>query len=286
MGEFIFIFFLAIVWLIFAAIQDLRSREIANWLNLSLITFALGFRFFYSLFSESFSFFYQGIFGLVIFFIIGNLLYYGKFFAGGDAKLMMALGTILPFSETFSINLSIFLIFFLIFFIVGALYTIFSTIYLSLSNFNAFKKEFSANFKKNKKVIFLIFLLGLLILIFGFWEDVFFLLGILIFLLPYFYVYVKAVDESCLVREIKTNQIREGDWLYKNLKIGKKIIKADWNGLGKKEILQLKKVYKTVLIRYGLPFSPVFLISFLILFYFWKTQALEILLNFLGNSFW
>ena len=286
MADLIFIFLLALVWLIFAVIQDLKTREIANWLNISLIIFALSFRFFYSLFSENFSFFYQGLIGVGIFFVMANLLYYGKFFAGGDAKLMIAFGAILPFSESFSVNLNIFLMFFLIFFIVGALYTIFSTMYLSLKNFNKFKKEFSKIFRKNRKRIFIVFVFGIILMFSGFWQEMFFILGILIFLLPYLYVYVKAVDEACLVKEIKTNHLREGDWLYKNMKIGKKIIRANWNGLDKKEIFQLKKKYKTVLIRYGLPFSPVFLISFLILFYFWKTLSLETLWGFLWNSFW
>ncbi|MBM3228288.1 prepilin peptidase [Candidatus Pacearchaeota archaeon] len=286
MADLIFIFLLALVWLIFAVIQDLKTREIANWLNISLIIFALSFRFFYSLFSENFSFFYQGLIGVGIFFVMANLLYYGKFFAGGDAKLMMAFGAILPFSESFSVNLNIFLMFFFIFFIVGALYTIFSTIYLSFSNFYMFKKEFSKIFKKNKKRIYLAFIFGLILMIFGFWQEVFFILGILIFLLPYFYVYVKSVDEACLVKEVKTSQLREGDWLYKNVKIDKKIIRANWNGLTKQEIISLKKKYKTILIRYGVPFSPVFVISFLIVFYFWKTSAFETLWSFLGNSLW
>jgi len=50
------------------------------------------------LFSEAgFGFFYQGLIGLGIFFVLGNALYYGRMFAGGDAKLMIALGAVLPF---------------------------------------------------------------------------------------------------------------------------------------------------------------------------------------------
>src|SRR3989338_8270060 len=109
MYEVVFLFVLALVWIVFAVVQDLRKREIANWLNFSLIVFALGFRFFYSLFStEDFRFFYQGLLGFGIFFLLGNLFYYGKAFAGGDAKLMIALGTILPFSESFFVNLEFF----------------------------------------------------------------------------------------------------------------------------------------------------------------------------------
>ena len=276
--EITFLIVLALIWIAFATFQDLRTREIANWLNFSLIIFALGFRFFYSLFSESFGFFYQGLIGLGIFFILGNLLYYGRFFAGGDAKLMIALGAVLPFSECFSVNLKIFASFFIIFLFVGAIYSIATSIYFSLRNFKKFRKEFSFQLRKNKKLICLVLFLGLVLMILGFLESMFFVLGVLVFILPYLYIYAKAVDEACMIKKIKTSQLTEGDWLYKNVKVGKKTIKASWDGLKKEEIKQLRKKYKIILIRYGIPFSLVFLISFLILIYFWKTG--------LWNSLW
>ena len=105
MFEVIFLFVLALIWIMFATVQDIRKREVANWVSFSLIIFALGFRFFYSLFSDmGFDFFYQGLIGFGIFLILGNLLYYGKMFAGGDAKLMIALGAVLPFSVIFKDN--------------------------------------------------------------------------------------------------------------------------------------------------------------------------------------
>ncbi|MBA7594201.1 hypothetical protein ES703_01140 [subsurface metagenome] len=276
--EITFLIVLALIWIAFATFQDLRTREIANWLNFSLIIFALGFRFFYSLFSESFGFFYQGLIGLGIFFILGNLLYYGRFFAGGDAKLMIALGAVLPFSGCFSVNLKIFASFFIIFLFVGAIYSIATSIYFSLRNFKKFRKEFSFQLRKNKKLICLVLFLGLVLMILGFLESMFFVLGVLVFILPYLYIYAKAVDEACMIKKIKTSQLTEGDWLYKNVKVGKKTIKASWDGLKKEEIKQLRKKYKIILIRYGIPFSLVFLISFLILIYFWKTG--------LWNSLW
>jgi len=109
----VFLIVLCLIWIAFAVIQDLRKREIANWLNFSLIIFAIVFRFFFSLFSEEgFGFFYQGLIGFAIFFVIGNMLYYGRVFAGGDAKLMIALGAIIPLSNNFPENLNIMLKYF------------------------------------------------------------------------------------------------------------------------------------------------------------------------------
>ncbi len=281
MIEIIFLGVLALLWVGFAVIQDLKSREIANWLCFSLIIFALGFRFFYSLFlGEDFSFFYQGVIGFGIFFGLGQILYYGRMFAGGDTKLMYGLGAILPIYGTILENLQIFFMFFLVFFLSGAIYSFGVSGVLAIKNFKIFKKEFVSQFKKYHKLIYFVMFLSLGIMVLGFIESILFFLGILFFLLPYLYVFAKAVDESCMVKEVTTNKLTEGDWLYEDINLGKKKIKAKWDGLSKEEIKLIRKKYKKVKIKQGIPFTPVFLISLIILFCL-------ILLNIkLWNWFW
>lgn len=264
MYEVIFLWALALVYIIFVVIQDIKTKEIANWITFSLIIFALGFRFFYSLFQgDGFVFFYNGLIGLAIFFGIGNLLYYGKVFAGGDAKLMISLGTILPYSPNIFSNLQSFFNFILIFLFVGFLYIFVSSTVFCITNFKSFKKEFLKQLKKNKKIIIIAISISILLLLFGFMEKLSFILGILIFFTSYLYLYSKAIDESCMIKKIKISDLREGDWLYSNLKIGKKIINAKWEGVNKKDIREIKKKYKEVKVRQGIAFSPVFLISFI-----------------------
>jgi len=277
MYEIIFLIVLALIWIIFASVQDLKKREIADWLNFSLIIFALGFRFFYSLFSDgNWAFFYQGLIGLGIFIVVGYLFYYGRLFAGGDAKLMISLGTVLPFSESFFTNLNIFIIFLLIFLFVGALYGLVWSFVLSLRNLEDFKKEFSRKFKATKKLVYLVMFIGLIIMAFGFVNNILFYFGVLIFILPYFQIYAKTVDEVCMVKKVNTKNLVEGDWLYKDVKVGKELIKAKWDGLSKSQIATIKKHKEFVLVRTGIAFAPVFLISFLILIGGW----------FLRNPFW
>jgi prepilin signal peptidase PulO-like enzyme (type II secretory pathway) len=103
-----------------------------------------------------------------------------------------------------------------------------------------------------------------------------FYMAILLFIFPYLYLYVKSVDESSMVRKVKTSKLTVGDWLYKDVKVGKKLIKANWDGLLEEDIKLLRKNKKEVLVRYGIQFAPVFLISYLIYFLFFK-------LNFLSN---
>lgn len=257
--------------------QDIKTKEIANWLSFSLIIFALGFRFFYSLFQgQDFSFFYNGIIGLGIFFAIGNILYYGRVFAGGDAKLMIALGAIIPYSPKLFSNFQVFFNFLVIFLFVGFIYVLISSSVLCIRNFKSFRKEFSKQLKRNKKLMFALVFFSIILLILGFLEKMFFILGVLIFFSSYLYLYSKAIDEACMVKKIKSKDLREGDWLYSDLKLGRKKLKAKWEGVNRKDINQIVKRYKEVKIRQGIAFSPVFLVGFVIF----------VVLNLLGVKLW
>ncbi|HOW36918.1 MAG TPA: prepilin peptidase [Candidatus Pacearchaeota archaeon] len=281
MIEVIFLMALALIWLTFASIHDVKTTEVPDWLNFSLIAFALGFRFFYSLFAlGNFSFFFQGLIGLGIFFVLGNVFYYSKMFAGGDAKLMIALGTILPFSFNFVENIKLFLAFLALFLISGAFFGIFTSSYFAIKNKIEVKKEFSKLFSKNKKEILLVMALGVLIMLLGlFSQEIIIYSGIFVFFSPFTYLIVKAIDESCMVRVVDVKSLREGDWLYKPILIGNKKILAKWEGLTQKEIKLIQQNKKFVKIKKGIPFVPVFLVSFvfLILVYFFVFPISDVL---------
>jgi len=261
---------LAIIWIIAASVQDLKQREVANWLSFSLIAFALGFRFFYSVFNVgSSAFFYQGLIGLAIFFIIGNLLYYGRVFAGGDGKLMIALGTVLPFSESFWFNMNVFVLFLVVFLITGAIYGFIFSGFLALRNLRGFKKEFNKRIKQSIIMMNVITAVAVIIIGSGFimLNILIFALGVLVLIMPYLYIYAKSVEEACMIKKVAAKNLTVGDWLYQDVRIGKRTIKANWEGLSDKEIKLIKKHKKSVLIKQGIPFVPVFLISFLVLIY-------------------
>lgn len=270
MFEIIFLFVLAIIWMSFAIIQDARTTEISNWLNFSLIIFALGFRFFYSLFFQvDFNFFYHGLIGLTIFFILGNFLYNMKMFAGGDYKMFFSLGVVLPLYGSLSQNLEGFLFFLFVFFVIGAVYSIITSLILCVQHYSEFKKEFRRQFRNKKKIVNLATLVAVIIgLISLFTYAVLFYLALITLLIPYLYLYAKAVDEAAMIRKIGASKLMEGDWLYKDVRVGKKTIRATWDGLTKEEIIRLRKHKKEVWIRSGVPFTGVFLISMLIYFYF------------------
>jgi len=84
---------------------------------------------------------------------------------------------------------------------------------------------------------------------------------IFVFSFPFLYYFVKAVENSCMVKLTSPNKLTEGDWLARPVKIGRQIIKPTVNGLSILEINALKKQRKKVLIKHGIPFVPVFLIA-------------------------
>jgi hypothetical protein len=260
---------LGLIWIIGSVMQDLKRREVDNLWNFSLIFFALSYRAAVSVFSLDYWFFLNGLIGLVIFIILGNLFYYSRLFAGGDAKLLMTLGCILPFSYDWIINLKIFSLFILLFLVCGSFYAIFYSFFLVFKNWKNFNKEFKKQFK-NYKNLFFISVIGFIILmvIALFFEKIIFLLAFVILFFPVLFVFAKSVEESCMIKLIPVSKLTIGDWLYKDIKVGSKKIKSNWEGVSEDELKLIQKKYKKkILIKQGIPFTPSFLLGFLVLIY-------------------
>src|SRR3990167_3132221 len=115
-----FLIAIGLVWIIGAVMQDLRRREVDNIWNFSLIGVALAYRGAVSVFGSNYWFVLNGLIGLSVFLLLGNLFYYSRLFAGGDAKLLIALGVVLPLSYDWVVNFKIFGFFVLIFMLGGS----------------------------------------------------------------------------------------------------------------------------------------------------------------------
>ncbi|MFH1802188.1 MAG: A24 family peptidase [archaeon] len=269
MQEYIPLFAIAFIAIIFATVQDLRTREVANWLNFSLIAFALAYRAFYAISINNLEFFLFGLLGLGVMIVLGHAFYYMKAFAGGDAKLLMGLGVILPYQTYLHlILLPIFLIFTL--FLAGAVYSLVYSIFLISKKKKQFSKEFK-KFSKNKKGLLIIstalFVIALGI---GFYRNIAFLFAI-IFLIPLVWIYTRSLDK-CMIILMPPEKLTEGDWLEEEITIGKTKIKKSVHGLSFKEIQFLRKHKKKVLIKQGIPFVPAFLITIILMALFFLTS--------------
>lgn len=268
-----FLILLGLIWIIGAVLQDLKRREVDNIWNFSLIPIALAYRLSVSIFNGNYWFILNGLIGLAIFFVLHNLFYYSRLFAGGDAKLVFALGVILPLSYSWIINIKIFGLFILLFLLGGSVYSLIWAICLMIKNWRNFKKEFSKQWKIHKGLFLFALIFVVLWVFFAFIisQIIFILIGLIVLLFPVLFVFAKSIEEGCMIKEISWNKVTEGDWLYKDIKIGKRLIKSSWEGVSKKELELIKKSRKKILIKQGIPFTPSFLFSFVgLLFLIWR----------------
>ena len=278
MEEYYFLFISAFIYTAIASIQDLKTREVPNWLNFSFIALGLSYRAFYSLYVKDYHFFLFGILGVICFFALANLFYYTKVFAGGDAKLLIGFGAIFPIMQYWDL-LFVSLGFILLLFAVGAVYSLIYSVFLALKNYYLFRSKFIIRLKKGK-YLFLISLIAiaLFVLEVNYFKSSYYLLfstAIFLLLIPFLYIYLKALEESCLIKEVRAKELTEGDWLENDVKVGNKFIRKSVHGLSLEEIKLLKKYNKKVIVRYGIPFIPAFFIAFVLMALFYSFSMVD-----------
>jgi len=264
LGNYYFVFAVALLWLIFASVQDVRKREISNWLNFSLIGLGLAFKLVLGL-RGNWNVFIYGLLGFLVFYLLALLVYYLGAVGGGDAKLLMGIGAILPSGSLGGIIYSG-AVFLGVFLIIGAIYSLAYSGVIAGNNKVRFAAGFRHVFGRMWKMYYFILPLFVLVLLFDIGIQFVLLAGLLV-LLPVLYAYTKAVD-SCMIKLISWEELQEGDWIVNDIKIGNRLIKSRANGLNEEEIKLLMKMKRKVFVKYGVPFAPVFLISFLVMVFF------------------
>lgn len=261
----------AFIWIIFACITDLKKREVPNWLSFSLIAIALAVRGITALLTSQPFYFLYALISLGVFFAIVNLLYYSRVFGGGDAKLLLALAAIFATTPIFVKTYAIFPEHFMLTFIINifALGFAYALIFSAVSAVKNRKKFISKFRKENKKIRYIrlsLWAAAVIVILISFFIDsvfkplILFLFAVL-FIAPLLYSFIKAVENSVMIKKIKPGQLAEGDYLVNPVKLKKMIIKPNVHGLNLKEIILLKKVDKQVAIKIGLPFVPMFLLA-------------------------
>lgn len=274
-----FLFFLGLIWVVVATVFDIRKREVPNWLNFSLILFALAFRYFYGVFNGINYFIYGGL-GFILFFGLAHVFYYGRVFAGGDAKLLMGLGAVLPLFEGYAGNVKMLLYFIFVFMVLGSLYGLVYSLALAAGSFQKFAGEFKKQIFQKRRIFyfstFFVILFGILAFYLG---GISWLLPLILFLMPFLYIYAKSVEEVCMVAALSPLKVSEGDWLYQPIKIGNKMVYPRWEGLHAAEV-QLIQTYgkKRILVKQGIPFIPAFLIAYLFFFcvFFFRVFSIDL----------
>ncbi|MEM5799447.1 MAG: A24 family peptidase [Candidatus Aenigmatarchaeota archaeon] len=202
------------------------------------------------------------------FLAFGFFMYYTGQWGGGDAKLLSALGFLLPTLENsntfFPFSLSLF---FNVFFI-GAIYMIFYALALSLKEKRVWQ-EFSHEIKSNVGM-FLVFniIITITLLIFGiiamkflvglsFFELIIMEIKLVAFVAFLFFIwkFSKVVEEVAFKKKIPVSMLREGDVLLES---------KVWEGLTKEQVKKIKKSgVKHVWIKEGVRFGLAFPLALL-----------------------
>ena len=262
-----FIFGVALFWVIFASIQDLKTREVANWLSFSLIFLGLFYKLVYSLLTNQPDYFNYGAVSFLLFTAVAYAFYYGKVFAGGDAKLLMGLGAVIPGTAFREIALNGLLFIFALLFI-GAIWSIIA-LFTPLVPLD--KKIFWREFSKYKKYYSYLVVFSLIILAGAFYALPFssaLFVSIVFALIILGYPLLKSADKSMTVI-LPASKLTEGDWILSDIKVGNKFVRKTVHGLSMKDIKLLREHGKKVSVKAGIPFVPAFLFALLFMVSFW-----------------
>jgi prepilin signal peptidase PulO-like enzyme (type II secretory pathway) len=104
----------------------------------------------------------------------------------------------------------------------------------------------------------------------------------MIFVSFYVFVYLKAIEHSVMIKWVVPELLTEGDWVVEDVVVGgKRICGPKDLGLEKSQIAKLLRLkregkVKKVLIKYGIPFVPGFLLAF-IATYLWGNVVFKLM---------
>lgn len=288
MIEYIVLFFIFLYFII-ASIEDIKKREVYDYLNYSLVFFILIVGILDCFISNSFLPLKYVSFGILVGFLLGSILYYLGIWGGGDAKFLIGfsgssfyLMKFVSFNSNFTIlydfflnKISIFLTLFVNYFL--NIILLLDLIFLLIIFINIFLKK-----RENMNVLNLFLILFFLFL--GLYLDysnlVLLFLGFTSFILIFFaeenifksvYFTIKKDILNLNESEIIDSSILKNDKLIVNFEEVK-------FGLRKEDIHKIEENFKTseqIKVRKILPYSILIALNFLL--YIFKIVNIEVL---------
>lgn len=263
---------LALVSLIIASIIDVKIKEVPDWLSYNLIFSAFIIRLMASVVYKDYLYFIYAVIGFTALLAIGTLFYYSKQWGGGDSKLLMALGVVFATKPYFTPENSFPFLLILVFniLLIGAVYGLIWSFILIIKNWQKFKIRFRIKIRDKKvkfaeKIIalFIAISISLLFIIKDNFSriTIIALIGIIIVYL-YLWIAVKSVESLSMYKTIPVENLREGDWIAKNIYVRKQLVYKRNSGISKEDIQKIiNSSVKTITIKEGIPFVPPFLIG-------------------------
>ena len=272
---------LSFIALFMGSITDLKTREVPDWVNYGLIISGVILNLLFSIIYSTPSFIINSSVGLLIFFGIAYVMFYAGQWGGGDSKMLMGLGSAIGIDV--ALKSKQFLLAFLVnSLLIGAVYGLFWSFLLVFKNKKKFWKEFNkllSNKKISKAKRIILALLFLFVMAFFFINIIYLRLlmlsfAFLILTTFYLWIFIKAIEKSCMYKVVEPSKLTEGDWIVKDIFVDGKYITGPKDlGISKSKIRKLADFYnkgkvRRILIKEGIPFVPSFLIAFVITFIF------------------
>ncbi len=245
----------AAVLLFIASVEDLKTREVPDYVSYFLMGSGIFIRALWFLFEKDTAIIFWMPTALLVLGGFSYMLYKSGQWGGGDVKIMAGIalllssfpGETIPFFFNFLINSLI----------VGAIYGSIGIAFTVIKNRKKVQyKWYEINLLPISFIssIVLIYYTPLFTAFFG----IFILVSILSL------IFFKRVEEVGMQKDVPVKHLTEGDWLVDDVKLNNKVFLKKRNiGLTLKDIekLKKKKEIKKVKIKTGIPFVPVFLIT-------------------------
>lgn len=267
-----FFIILALIAVAIGSFTDIKTLEVPDWLNYSLIAIGLFGNLALTIFYTDWLFFQRSVLGFGFAFILGMLMYYTGQWGGGDSKMLFGLGAMFgidyPFAFSFFMKFIVNMLFF------GAFYGLAWIIFLAVRNRKKITKDYLKELKKHKRFRMIAGIISVLLAI-----AIYFLplniylkvVGIILIIFMYFtnylFIYVRLVEKISMIKMVEPGKLTEGDWIVEEVEIDGKIIAGPKDlGIRKEQIEEILKLsalgkIRKIKVKYGIPFVPSFFLA-------------------------
>ncbi len=266
---------IAIFGTLVGSITDLKERIVPNWISYLMIIFGLTGHLLLSILSRGFWPLLNSLIGAGVFFGIASIMFYTGAWGGGDTKLLIGLGALLPvyplalqswlnprlaiwpFMFTMWINVLIF----------GAIMGIGYGIYVLAKNWRRFSREIKQIIHNYKWYIHLITAMAAIpIALFFLKLEIYVLVGLIWIVCSVFFytfIFTKSVENISMYKLISPQQLTEGDWIVEKVISNNKVLyRPERTGVTLNNIRKLiNSGIRFVKIKEGLPMIPAFLVG-------------------------